>query len=106
MRLVTDIFRYANDYMPKFNTISVSGYHMLEAGAPPELELAFTLADGYEYLMYGKKQLSKSMSLHRSFHFFGIGMDYWLEVAKLRAARVLWSRLVTNAGGKWRDLNY
>lgn len=101
MRLVTDIFRYANDYMPKFNTISVSGYHMLEAGAPPELELAFTLADGYEYLMYGKKAALEIDEFAPQFSFFfGIGMDYWLEVAKLRAARVLWSRLVTNAGGK------
>ncbi len=100
MRLVTDIFKYTSIHMPRFNPISVSGYHMLEAGAPPHVELAFTLADGYEYIEYGKKTgLSTDEFVPRISFFFGIGMDLYMEIAKLRAARILWSRLVTRAGG-------
>ncbi len=101
MRLVTDIFKYTAQYMTKFNAISVSGYHMLEAGAPPYLELAFTLADGYEYLEYGKKAgLDIDLFAPNVSFFFGIGMDLKTEIAKLRAARVLWNELITRVGGK------
>ncbi|MEP7320544.1 MAG: methylmalonyl-CoA mutase [Saprospiraceae bacterium] len=101
MRLVTDIFKYTAQYMPKFNAISVSGYHMLEAGAPPHLELAFTLADGYEYLEYGKKSgLNIDAFAARISFFFGIGMNLIDEIAKLRAARTMWSSLISQAGGK------
>ena len=101
MRLVTDIFKYTSLYMPRFNAISVSGYHMLEAGAPPFLELAFTLADGYEYLMYGKKAgLNLDDFAPRISFFFGIGMNLLIEVAKLKAARMLWAGLVEKAGAK------
>ena len=99
MRLVTDIFKYTSLYMPRFNAISVSGYHMLEAGAPPYLELAFTLADGYEYLRYGKKAgLNLDDFAPRISFFFGIGMNLLIEVAKLKAARILWAGLVEKAG--------
>ncbi len=99
MRLVTDILKYTAAHMPRFNPISISGYHMLEAGAPPHVELAFTLADGYEYLEYGKKAgLSLNDFVPRFSFFFGIGMDVFLEIAKLRAARILWSELVIKAG--------
>lgn len=101
MRLVTDIFRYTQAHMPRFNSISVSGYHMLEAGAPAHLELAFTLANGFEYLKYGMKAgLNIDDFAPRISYFFGIGMDFFLEIAKLRAARVLWAGLVVRAGGK------
>lgn len=99
MRLVTDIFKYASTHLPRFNSISVSGYHMLEAGAPPHLELAFTLADGLEYLNYGiRAGLGIDEFAPRISFFFGIGMDYFREIAKLRAARILWARLVKAAG--------
>lgn len=99
MRLVTDIFKYTAARLPRFNSISVSGYHMLEAGAPPPLELAFTLADGYEYLQYGiKAGLHIDEFAPRFSFFFGIGMDGLREIAKLRAARILWARLVKAAG--------
>lgn len=101
MRLVTDIFKYSMEQMPRFNSISVSGYHMLEAGAPAHLELAFTLADGFEYLNYGiKAGLKVDEFAPRISYFFGIGMDFYLEIAKLRAARILWAELVSRAGGK------
>jgi len=101
MRLVTDIFNYSMEHMPRFNSISVSGYHMLEAGAPAHLELAFTLADGFEYLNYGiKAGLNIDEFAPRISYFFGIGMDFYLEIAKLRAARMLWAELVIKAGGK------
>lgn len=101
MRLVTDIFKYTAAHMPRFNAISVSGYHMLEAGAPPHIELALTLADGYEYLMYGKKAgLNLDDFAPRVSFFFGIGMNLIDEIAKLRAARTLWSKMVTTAGAR------
>lgn len=100
MRLVTDIFKYCMSNMPRFNFISVSGYHMLEAGAPAHLELAFTLANGYEYLQHGiKAGLKVDDFAPRISFFFGIGMDFFLEIAKLRAARILWATLVAKAGG-------
>jgi methylmalonyl-CoA mutase len=99
MRIVTDIFKFTAEHMPRFNAISVSGYHMLEAGAPPHIELAFTLADGYEYLMYGKKAgLNLDDFAPRVSFFFGIGMNMIDEIAKLRAARTLWAKMVTAAG--------
>ena len=81
--------------MPKFNSISVSGYHMLEAGATPDLELAFTLANGLEYLKTGVKSgLNIDDFAPRISFFWGIGMDFFMEVAKMRAARILWAQIV------------
>ena len=95
MRIVADIFDYCAKNMPKFNSISISGYHMQEAGATPEIELAYTLADGVEYVRTG---IAAGMQVDdfapRLSFFFGIGMDHFMEVAKLRAARVLWCRLM------------
>jgi len=95
MRIVADIFRYCAKEMPKFNSISISGYHMQEAGATPEIELAYTLADGIEYVRTG---IAAGMAVDdfapRLSFFFGIGMDHFMEIAKLRAARVLWYELM------------
>ncbi|MGO9629402.1 MAG: methylmalonyl-CoA mutase family protein, partial [Xanthobacteraceae bacterium] len=95
LRIISDIFAYTSAHMPKFNSISISGYHMQEAGATADLELAYTLADGIEYVRAG---LAASLDVDRfaprlSF-FFGIGMNFFMEVAKLRAARVLWAKLI------------
>ena len=95
LRIISDIFAYTSAHMPKFNSISISGYHMQEAGATADLELAYTLADGVEYVRAG---LAASLDVDRfaprlSF-FFGIGMNYFMEVAKLRAARALWAKLM------------
>jgi methylmalonyl-CoA mutase len=95
MRIVGDIFRYCSVHMPKFNCISVSGYHMQEAGATADLELAYTLADGLEYLRTGiKAGLSVDEFAPRISFFWGIGMNHFMEIAKLRAARVLWAKIV------------
>ena len=95
MRIVGDIFRYCAVHMPKFNCISVSGYHMQEAGATADLELAYTLADGLEYLRTGVKAgLSVDDFAPRISFFWGIGMNHFMEIAKLRAARVLWAKIV------------
>ena len=95
MRIVGDIFRYCAAKMPKFNCISVSGYHMQEAGATADLELAYTLADGLEYLRTGVKAgLNIDDFAPRISFFWGIGMNYFMEIAKLRAARVLWAKIV------------
>ncbi len=95
MRIVGDIFRYCATRMPKFNCISVSGYHMQEAGATADLELAYTLADGLEYLRTGiKAGLSVDDFAPRISFFWGIGMNHFMEIAKLRAARVLWAKIV------------
>jgi methylmalonyl-CoA mutase len=95
MRIVSDIFAYTSQKMPKFNSISISGYHMQEAGASADLELAYTLADGLEYIRAG---LGVGLKIDdfapRLSFFFGIGMNFFMEVAKLRAARLLWARLV------------
>ena len=95
MRIVGDIFAFCAEKMPRFNAISVSGYHMQEAGATAELELAYTLADGFEYLRTG---LDAGLAIDdfapRISFFFGIGMDVFTEVAKLRAARMLWAKIV------------
>ncbi len=95
MRLVADVIQYTAQYMPKFNSISVSGYHMHEAGATAVEELGFTLADGLEYV---RTALSRGLSIDdfapRLSFFFGIGMNFFMEIAKLRAARVLWAELM------------
>jgi methylmalonyl-CoA mutase len=95
MRIVSDIFKYTAAKMPKFNSISISGYHMQEAGAPADLELGYTLADGLEYVKAGiAAGLSVDEFAPRLSFFFGIGMNFFMEVAKLRAARVLWANLM------------
>jgi len=95
MRIISDIFAYSSEHMPKYNSISISGYHMQEAGATADLELAYTLADGVEYIRAG---IAAGMDVDRfaprlSF-FWAIGMNYFMEVAKMRAARMLWAKLV------------
>jgi methylmalonyl-CoA mutase len=95
MRIVGDIFRYCAEKMPKFNCISVSGYHMQEAGATADIELAYTLADGLEYLRTGVKAgLDVDSFAPRISFFWGIGMNHFMEIAKMRAARMLWAKLV------------
>jgi methylmalonyl-CoA mutase len=95
MRIVADIFAYCARTMPKFNSISISGYHMHEAGAPAHLELAYTLADGIEYIRAGiKAGIPIDDFAPRLSFFWGIGMNFFMEIAKMRAARVLWAKLV------------
>ncbi len=101
MRIVADIFRYCSDRMPKFNSISVSGYHMQEAGATADLELAYTLADGLEYLRTGiRAGLEIDRFAPRISFFWDIGMNHFMEIAKLRAGRALWAKLVKPFGPK------
>ncbi len=99
MRIISDIFSYTSAKMPRFNSISISGYHIQEAGATADLELAYTLADGVEYIRAG---LDTGMTIDqfapRLSFFWAIGMNFYMEVAKLRAARALWSRLVREFG--------
>jgi methylmalonyl-CoA mutase len=101
MRIVADIIAYTAKEMPKFNSISISGYHMLEAGATVVQELAFTLADGLEYV---RAALSRGLAIDafapRLSFFFGIGMNFFMEIAKLRAARLLWAKLIRPFGPK------
>ncbi|HTW51975.1 MAG TPA: methylmalonyl-CoA mutase, partial [Stellaceae bacterium] len=101
MRIVADIIEYTARHMPKFNSISISGYHMEEAGATSVQELAFTLADGLEYV---RAALSRGLDIDefapRLSFFFGIGMNFFMEIAKLRAARLLWARLIEPFGPK------
>ena len=95
MRIVGDIFQYAAEKMPKFNSISVSGYHMHEAGATADIELAYTLADGLEYIRTGLKAgLNIDDFAPRISFFWGIGMNFFMEIAKLRAGRLLWAKIV------------
>jgi methylmalonyl-CoA mutase len=95
MRIISDIFAYTAEHMPRFNSISISGYHMQEAGATADLELAYTLADGLEYVRAGiAAGLDVDAFAPRLSFFFAVGMDYFMEVAKLRAARILWARLL------------
>jgi methylmalonyl-CoA mutase len=95
MRIISDIFAHTSQHMPKFNSISISGYHMQEAGATADLELAYTLADGVEYIRAGiDAGLSIDAFAPRLSFFWAIGMNFFMEVAKLRAARLLWARLV------------
>ncbi|AHE53858.1 methylmalonyl-CoA mutase [Sphingomonas sanxanigenens] len=101
MRIISDIFGYTSRNMPKFNSISISGYHMQEAGATQVQELAFTIADGAEYVRYGVASgLDIDKFAGRLSFFFAIGMNFFMEIAKLRAARVLWHRVMTNLGAK------
>jgi methylmalonyl-CoA mutase len=95
MKIIADIFEYTSKYMPKFNSISISGYHMQEAGATADLELAYTLADGLEYLRTGiKAGLDIDDFAPRLSFFWAIGMNYFMEIAKLRAGRLLWAKIV------------
>jgi methylmalonyl-CoA mutase len=101
MRIISDIFGYTSREMPKFNSISISGYHMQEAGATQLHELAFTIADGMEYVKYGVASgLDIDKFAGRLSFFFAIGMNFFMEIAKLRAARVLWHRVMTQLGAK------
>ena len=95
MKIIADIFEYTSRYMPKFNSISISGYHMQEAGATADLELAYTLADGLEYLKTGiKAGLDIDDFAPRLSFFWAIGMNHFMEIAKMRAARMLWAKIV------------
>ena len=101
MRIISDIFGYTSRNMPKFNSISISGYHMQEAGATQVQELAFTIADGAEYVKYGVASgLDIDKFAGRLSFFFAIGMNFFMEIAKLRAARVLWHRVMTKLGAQ------
>ncbi len=101
MRIISDIFGYTSREMPKFNSISISGYHMQEAGATQVQELAFTIADGAEYVRYGVASgLDIDRFAGRLSFFFAIGMNFFMEIAKLRAARVLWHRAMTKLGAQ------
>lgn len=95
MRIISDIFAYVSQHMPKYNSISVSGYHMHEAGAPAHLELAYTLADGLEYVKAGiKAGIDIDDFAPRISFFWGIGMNHFMEIAKMRAARLLWAKII------------
>ena len=95
MKIIADIFEYTSEKMPKFNSISISGYHMQEAGATPEIELAYTLANGLEYIKKGIETGMKIDSFAPRLSFFwAIGMNHFTEIAKMRAARMLWAKLV------------
>ncbi|KKC26121.1 methylmalonyl-CoA mutase [Sphingomonas sp. SRS2] len=101
MRIISDIFAFTSTNMPKFNSISISGYHMQEAGATQVQELAFTIADGMEYVKYGVASgLDIDKFAGRLSFFFAIGMNFFMEIAKLRAARVLWHRVMTRLGAQ------
>ena len=95
MKIIADIFEYTSNNMPKFNSISISGYHMQEAGATADIELAYTLADGLEYIRTG---LSTGMKIDefapRLSFFWAIGMNHFMEIAKMRAGRMLWAKLL------------
>src|SRR5450432_735536 len=95
LRIISDIFAYTSAHMPKFNSISISGYHMQEAGATADLELAYTLADGVEYVRAGVAAgLSVDAFAPRLSFFWAIGMNFFMEIAKMRAARLLWAKLL------------
>ena len=101
MRLIGDIFQYTSKNMPKFNSISISGYHMHEAGDSAEIELAYTLADGLEYIRTGiNAGLAIDDFAHRLSFFWGIGMNHFREVAKMRAARLLWAKIIKDFNPK------
>ena len=95
MKIIADIFEYTSKHMPKFNSISISGYHMQEAGATADIELAYTLADGLEYLRAGVQAgMSVDDFAPRLSFFWGVGMNHFMEIAKMRAARMLWAKIV------------
>lgn len=101
MKIISDIFEYTSKYMPKFNSISISGYHMQEAGAPADIELAYTLADGLEYVRTGLQAgIAIDSFAPRLSFFWGIGMNYFMEVAKLRAARFIWAKMINSLNPK------
>ena len=101
MRIVSDIFRYCSQHMPRFNSISISGYHMHEAGAPAHIELAYTLADGLEYIRSGiKAGIAIDDFAPRLSFFWGIGVNFFMEIAKMRAGRLLWSKIVSQFNPK------
>ncbi len=101
MRIIADIFEYTSQNMPKFNSISISGYHMQEAGATADIELAYTLADGLEYLRAGVNAgMSIDQFAPRLSFFWGISMHFFMEIAKMRAARMLWAKIVNQFGPK------
>jgi methylmalonyl-CoA mutase len=101
MRIIADIFKYTSQNMPKFNSISISGYHMQEAGATADIELAYTLADGLEYLRTGVKAgLDIDSFAPRLSFFWAIGMNHFMEIAKMRAARMLWAKIVSQFNPK------
>ncbi|MEI5664524.1 methylmalonyl-CoA mutase [Bosea sp. CCNWLW174] len=101
MRIIGDIFAYTSANMPKFNSISISGYHMQEAGATQDLELGYTLADGVEYIRAGQRAgLGVDVFAPRLSFFWAIGMNFFMEVAKLRAARLIWAKLVKDFGAQ------
>ena len=101
MRIISDIFAYTSAHMPKFNSISISGYHMQEAGATADLELAYTLADGVEYVRAGMNAgLDIDIFAPRMSFFWAIGMDFFMEIAKMRAGRLLWAQLMQGLGAK------
>ena len=95
MRIIADIFAYTSKKMPKFNSISISGYHMQEAGATADLELAYTIADGLEYIRTGiGAGIDIDSFAPRISFFWALGMNYFMEVAKMRAARLIWAQIV------------
>ncbi|SHJ66844.1 methylmalonyl-CoA mutase [Tessaracoccus bendigoensis DSM 12906] len=101
MKIIADIFAYTSANMPRFNSISISGYHMQEAGATADIEMAYTLADGVEYIRAGESVgLNVDQFAPRLSFFWAIGMNFYMEVAKMRAARLLWARLVREFGPK------
>ena len=101
MKIIADIFEYTSQHMPKFNSISISGYHMQEAGATADIELAYTLADGLEYLRAGVKAgMSVDDFAPRLSFFWGSGMNHFMEIAKMRAARMLWAKIVSQFNPK------
>ncbi|MBF0224651.1 MAG: methylmalonyl-CoA mutase [Desulfobacterales bacterium] len=101
MKIISDIFKHTSQYMPKFNSISISGYHMEEAGATSDIELAYTLADGLEYIRAGiNVGLDIDSFAPRLSFFWGIGMNYFMEVAKMRAARMLWAKIISQFNPK------
>ena len=101
MRIIADIFEYTSQNMPKFNSISISGYHMQEAGATADIEMAYTLADGMEYLRAGiNAGIDVDAFAPRLSFFWAIGMNHFMEIAKMRAARMLWAKIVKSFGAK------
>src|SRR5690606_26335071 len=101
MKIIADIFEYTSKYMPKFNSISISGYHIQEAGATADIELAYTLADGLEYVRTGLKAgIDIDSFAPRLSFFWGIGMNYFMEVAKMRAARRIWAQMMSTFNPK------
>ena len=101
MKIISDIFKFTSKYMPKFNSISISGYHMQEAGATADIELAYTLANGLEYVRKGiKAGLKVDNFAPRLSFFWGVGMNHFMEIAKLRAARMLWAKMINEFNPK------